>query len=136
VATIHTIELNVTTDRRQETATIVVSCEVEFSEFEVNTMNQLGVRYNLKCQIQDLDMPYADPVHRFDGQYLPRVSDGAIRHEHVMFEAVLATRSLHVFVLGRDGMFATVTLTNEETGAEVTQRSKFVALDLANVDSD
>ena len=131
MAAIHTVELNLTTNRQQQTATIVVSCEVEFSDFEVNAMNQLGVRYTLKCQIQDLDMPYADPVHRFDWQHLPRVSSAAIRHEHVMFEAVLATRSLHVFVLGRNGMFATVTLTNEETGAEVAQRSKFVALDLA-----
>ena len=131
MATVNTVELQVTTDRSRETATMVVRCEVEFSDFEVNSMNQLGLRYNLQCQLQDLDMPYADPVHRFDWQHFPRVPGGTMRHEHVLFEAILATSSLHVHILGRDGLFARATLTNEETGAEVTRRSKFVALDIA-----
>ena len=131
MATLNTVELNVTTNRPQDTATMVVTCAVEFTDFEVNAMNLLGLRYNLQCQLQDLDMPYADPVHSFDWQHFPRVPGGAMRHEHVVFEAVLATSSLHVYALGKDGLFATVTLTNEETGAEVTRRGKFVALDLA-----
>jgi hypothetical protein len=131
MATVNTVELQVPTIRPRETATMVVSCEVEFADFEVNAMNLLGLRYNLQCQLQDLDMPYSDPLHSFDWQHFPRVPGGAKRYEHVVFEAVLATSSLHVYVLGKDGLFATVTLTNEETGAEVTRRSKFVALDLA-----
>ena len=131
MATLNTVELKVTTNRPQDTATMVVSCAVEFTDFEVNAMNLLGLRYNLQCQLQDLDMPYADTVHGFDSQHFPRVPSGVIPHEHVVFEAVLATSSLHVYVLGRDGLFATVTLTNGETGTKVTQRSKFVALDLA-----
>jgi hypothetical protein len=131
MATIDAVELKVTTNRPQDTATMVVSCEVEFTDFEVNSMNRLGLRYNLQCQLKDLDMPYADPVHSFDWQHFPSVPGGAIRHEHVVFEAVLATSNLHVYVVGREGLFATVTLTNAETGAEVTGRSKFVPLDLA-----
>lgn len=131
MATIDTVELKVTPNRARDTATMVVSCEVEFTDFEVNAMNLLGLAYNFQCRLQDLDMPYADPVHSFDWQHFPRVPGGAMLHEHVVFEAVLATSRLHVYVFGRDGLFAAVTLTNEETGAEVTRRSKVVAFDLA-----
>ena len=130
MATVDTVELQVSTNRSRETVTMVVNCEVDFTDLEVNAMNLLGLAYNFQCRLQDLDMPYADPVHSFDWQHFPRVPGGAMRHEHALFEAVLATSTLHVYVLGRDGLFATVTLTNEETGAEVTRRSKFVALDI------
>ncbi|SRR6266566_1909489 len=52
----------ITLDRPHDNATIVLSCDVEFTEFEVNAMNMLGVRYTLQCHLLDMDMLYPDYV--------------------------------------------------------------------------
>jgi hypothetical protein len=51
MATITSSELTVTTNRPDDRASVVVSCDVEFTEVEVNAMNMLGLRYTLTCQV-------------------------------------------------------------------------------------
>lgn len=130
MATIHTVELNINPNRPDDRATIVVTCEVEFTEFEVNTMTMLGLRYKLQCQLLDMDMVYAPTVAAFANQHFPRVASPANRHEHVVFETDAPMHDLHVYVFGKDTLLAEVTLTNEETGADVVTRSKALAVDL------
>ena len=48
VASINNAELAITTDRPQDRATLVVSCDVNFTEVEVNAMDILGLRYTLQ----------------------------------------------------------------------------------------
>ena len=79
-------QLAITADRPHNNATIVVSCDVEFTEFEVNAMNMLGVRYTLECHLLDMDMLYPDTVVAFDRQQFPRVPGGANTHELTTFE--------------------------------------------------
>src|SRR5262245_25921462 len=52
-------------------ARIDVSCDAHFTEFEVNEMNMLGLRYSLDCSLLDMDMLYPDTVARFDRAWLP-----------------------------------------------------------------
>jgi hypothetical protein len=131
MASIHDVELTVNTNRPEDEATITVTCNVEFTEFEVNAMTLLGLRYTLRCQLLDMDMLYAPTVAMFVQQHFPRVvRDTVNRREHVVFETHTPMHDLHVYVFGKDTLLAEVTLTNEETGAEVAARSRALALDL------
>lgn len=131
MANISTVELNITTNRPQDRATLAVSCDVEFTEFEVNAMNMLGLRHRLQCKLQDMAMLYPDTVLLFEQQRFPHAPGGAKRYEHAVFETVAAMSDLHLYVFGKDTLLAEVTLTNEETGSEHHERSKTIAVDLA-----
>jgi hypothetical protein len=131
MATIQNIELRVSTNRPENEATISVTCDVEFTELEVNAMDLLGLAYTLRCQLLDMDMLYAPTVAMFVQQHFPRVGqDIAKRHEHVVFETEATMRDLHVYVFGKDTLLAEVTLTNDETGTEVIRRSEALQVDL------
>jgi hypothetical protein len=131
MASIKHPQLAITTDRPRDKATIVVSCDVEFTEFEVNAMNMLGVRYTLQCHLMDMDMLYPDSVVAFDRQQFPRVPGGANTRELAAFETDAAMSDLHWYVFGKDKLLAELKLQNEETGEWVVARSQIVAIDLA-----
>src|SRR5258708_5099657 len=131
MASIKHPQLAITTDRPHDKATIVVSCDVEFSEFEVNAMNMLGLQYTLRCHLLDMDMVYPDSVVAFDRQEFPRVPGGANTHELVTFETDAAMSALHWYVFGKDTLVAQLTLRNEETGVEALQHSDVIRVDLA-----
>src|SRR6266700_71591 len=120
----------ITLDRPHDNATIVLSCDVEFTEFEVNAMNMLGVRYTLQCHLLDMDMLYPDSVVAFDRQEFPRVPGGATTHELAAFETNAAMSDLHWYVFGKDTLVAQLTLRNEETGVETVKRSDVLQADL------
>jgi hypothetical protein len=131
MASIKHPQLAITTDRPHDRATIRVGCEVEFTEFEVNAMNMLGVRYTLQCHLLDMDMRYPDSVVAFDRQQLPRVPGGANTHVLAAFEADAAMSDLHWYVFGKDTLVARLTLKNEETGVETFKDSDVMRVDLA-----
>ena len=128
------VELTIVPDRSQNRATVAVSCRVEFSEFEVNAMNMLGLRYKLDCRVLEEDiymLPKQDPVVTFHHQDFPRPNGGVERHEQAKFETVVAMSALREHDFGKDKLVAELKLQDEETGAWVVARSKVVAIDLA-----
>jgi len=131
MAAIHSPRLAITTDRLQDRATIVVACDLDFTEFEVNAMNILGLRYTLRCDLLDLGALYDHTQVSFDNQAFPRVPGQAAAHEHAEFETQAAMHDLHTYVFGNDALEAQFTLTNEDTGAVITRRSQVVQVDLA-----
>ena len=131
MAAIHFPQLAITTDRLHDRATIVVVCDLDFTEFEVNAMNLLGVRYSLRCDLLDLGALYDHSLVSFDNQLFPRMPGRAIADEHAKFETQAAMHDLHLYVFGNDPLEALLTLTNEQTGAVATKRSPVVQVDLA-----
>jgi len=130
MASIKHPQLAITTDGPHNKATIVVSCDVEFTDFEVSAMNMLGVRYTLQCHLLDMDMLYPDSVVAFHRQELPRVPGGANTREPVTFATDAAMSDLHWYVFGKDTLVAELTLKNDETGIETVKRSEVLQADL------
>src|SRR6266566_4674251 len=131
--TIDDVELTIITDPPQNLATVAVSCNVEFSEFEVNSMNLLGLRYKLHCWVIENDiymLPKDDPAVSFPHHNFPRLAGAAERYEHATFEAVVALSDLHEHDFGKEKLVAALKLQNEETGQWVVGRSQVVAIDL------
>jgi hypothetical protein len=131
MAEINNPQLTVTTHRPQARATVVVSCDLEFTEVEVNAMNLLGMQYTLTCQVLNKDLFDEDPVITYQEQTFPRLSGDAHRNEHAVFETFEAMELLHERLIGKDRLVAQLKLTNEETKAEVTNRTEVIELDLA-----
>jgi len=128
------VELTIIPERIQNRAEVAVSCRVEFSEFEVNAMHMLGLRYKLDCRILEEDiymLPKPDPVVTFHHQDFPRPIGGVERHEQVKFETVVAMSDLCEHDFGKDKLVAELNLQDEETVAWVVARSQVVAIDLA-----
>jgi len=131
MAGIHLSELAITTDRLHDRATIVVTCDLDFTEVEVNAMNMLGLSYSLRCDLLDLGALYDHTSVSFDNHTFPRVPGQATTREHVEFETQAAKHDLHLYVFGNDVLEAQLTLTNEQTGVIATKRSQVVRVDLA-----
>ncbi len=128
------VELTIIPDRIQNRAKVAVSCGVEFSEFEVNAMNMLGLRYKLDCRILEENiymLPKPEPVVTFHHQDFPRPMGGVERYEQAKFEAVVAMSDLREHDFGKDKLVAELKLQDEETGEWVVGRSQVVAIDLA-----
>ena len=129
MAALHNIQLKVDTERWANQATIIATCDVEFTDFEVNAMKLLALRYAVGCQVLNRDLQYEDPVIRFDDQQLPSAT-AATPTEHVVFRSVNAMSDLHEHLFTRDELVAEFTLTNMETRENDVRRSNLVAVDL------
>jgi hypothetical protein len=128
------VQLTIIPDRIRNRAKVVVSCLVEFSEFEVNAMNILGLRYKLDCRILEEDiymLPKQSPVVTFLHQDFPRPMSGVEQYEQAKFEVVVPTSDLREHDFGKDKLIAELKLQDEETGRWVVGRSQVVAIDLA-----
>src|SRR6266568_8007958 len=116
MATMRNIQLAVTTDRFNNLATLVASCDVDFTEFEVNAMNLLGLHYTVACQVLNRDLQYEDSVIRFGHRELPPVATAATLTEHIVFRSDAVMSDLHEHLFTKDELVAEFTLTNVETG--------------------
>jgi len=131
MATITTAELTVTTHRPDDRASVIVSCDIAFTEVEVNAMNLLGLQYTLHCQVLNKDLLDLDPVLEYRYRTFPREQGEAGYFEHVVFDEYVPTDSLHDRLIGKDKLVAELRLKNEETGAEDVKRTEELAVDLA-----
>jgi hypothetical protein len=131
MASITNPQLTIATDPAQNKASIRVSCDVEFTQFEVNSMTQLGLTYSLHCDLLNMDMLYPESVVAFVGQEFPRWPGHGQMHESATFEAVTAMNALHLYIFGKDTLVAELTLRNEESGASTVKRTPGVAVNLA-----
>ena|SRR6266568_7222773 len=131
MATINNPELTVTTNRPIDRASVIVSCDIEFTGVEVNAMNMLGLEYTLTCQVLNRDLLDEDPVITYRQQTFPRLPGEGHRSEHVALDSFEAMDALHERLIGKDKLVAKLTLTNQETHADVNARTEVIAVDLA-----
>jgi hypothetical protein len=131
MATINNPELIVSTNRPADRASVVVSCDIEFTEVEVNAMNMLGLEYTLTCQVLNKDLLDEVPVITYRERSFPRERGDARGYEHVVFDSYEWMDALHDRLIGKDKLVAKLTLTNQETHADVSARTDVIAVDLA-----
>jgi len=131
MASITNPRLAITTDPAQNKATVTVSCDVEFTQFEVNAMTRLGLSYSLRCELLNMEMAYPESVVLFAGQEFPVISGQGQSHEHATFEATTAMNALHLYIFGKDTLVAELTLKNEESGLSTVKRTPAIAVNLA-----
>jgi len=131
MATINNPRLAISTDPLHQRANISVSCDVDFTDVEVNAMNLLGLRYRLECQLLNKDLWQLKPVAILDEWTFPRLTALSVsNHEHAVFNADRAADDLRRHLIDKDKLAAELKLRNEETGAEVVTRTELVEVDL------
>jgi hypothetical protein len=131
MASINNPELTVTTDRPDDRAFVNVSCDIAFTDVEVNAMNILGLQYTLTCEVLNKEMLDEDLVVTYRAQRFPIVPGDARKYEHVVFDTHEYMDSLHERLIGKDKLVAKLTLTNDETKVDVTARTETIGVDLA-----
>ena len=129
--TIKHADLSVTTDRPLDRATVIVSCDVEFTDVEVNAMNVLGLRYRLDCRVLNKYLLEQDPVVTYRHHSYPRFASEGRQYEHAVFETNVSMAAMNEHIFGKDTLVAELTLKNEETGEQVVERSEEIKIDLA-----
>jgi len=129
--TISNAELNVITDLPEDQASVTVTCDIAFTEVELNAMNLLGLQYTLQCRVINKDVLDDYPVVTYPDITFPRVAGQAERYDRAIFADSTPMNNLHERLIGKDKLVAELTLKNTETGEEVTQRTEIVDVDLA-----
>jgi hypothetical protein len=130
LASIDHARLQVFTSALENQATVVASCDVEFSDFEVNAINALGLRYSIDCRVLNKDLQFEDTVVRYKRKDLPLDAQRVANSQHVVFDTVTVMSDLHEHVFTRDQLVAEFTLTDQETKAAQVERSAVVTVDL------
>jgi hypothetical protein len=131
MATIIDPQLSIELDRPAKMAKVKVTCGIEFTEFEVNSMRLLGTTYTLECHLLNMEMLYPETVINFNLQQYPRVRDEAKAYAEPVFEAVAPTKELHLYLFGKDSLVAELRLSNEDMGTLSVKRSPTTLVDLA-----
>ena len=125
------VVLTISTDTALDRARVVVNCDVELTQVEVNAMNILGLQYELSCRVLDKDALDNYPVVTFHNQVFPTVPAAGVTNEHALFDTVAVMTDLHEHVFGEDQLVAELTLTNTETGTQNVRRGDVIAVNLA-----
>jgi len=131
MASIRNPELTIGVLDSEDRAGVSVTCDLEFTEFEVKAMNLLGLRYSLHCRLFNKDLWDVEPVASFDDQTIPGATEvmlPALRH--VVFDMVRPASELHTHVFSRDQLEAELTLENAETGEQTITHTALVPIDL------
>jgi hypothetical protein len=131
MASINNVWFAIDADRLHDRASISVTCDIEFTDVEVNAINMLGLRYRVQCMIVRKDLWQREPVAILDECILPRLTERTVSsREHVEFNSDRPMSDLHTHFLSKDKLQAEVQLVNEETGDSVVSRTDYVAVDL------
>ena len=124
-------ELTVITDQPHDLASITVTCDVTFTEVEVNAMNLLGLQYTLQCRVINKDLLDDYLVVTYPNVTFPPVATQAERYDRAIFAASTPMNNLHERRIGKDKLVAELKLENDETGAQVTQSTEVIDVDFA-----
>jgi hypothetical protein len=131
MATINNPELTVTTNRPVDRAAVVVTCDVAFTDVEVNAMNMLGLQYTLTCEVYNKELLDEDLIVTYPAEDFPIAAGDAQTGEHVVFDTHEWMDSMHDRLIGKDKLIARLTLTNSETHEAVKAQTEVIAVDLA-----
>ena len=124
-------QLTIEIDHGAQVARVTVKCDLEFTEFEVNGMNLLGLRFTLECQLLNAEHLAPQAVMTFNLLQFPRIRDGATEFEHPVFEGSAPTSELHQYLFGKDSLVAELRLSNEDLGIVSVKRTPTVFVNLA-----
>jgi hypothetical protein len=131
LASINNVSFAIVADHLRDRASVSVSCDIDFTDVEVNAINMLGLRYRVSCLIFNMDMWKREPVAILDDWTVPSSMERTVSsREHVEFTTDRPTSDLHTHFLSKDKLQAEVQLVNEETGDSVVSRTDFVAVEL------
>jgi hypothetical protein len=131
MATITNTRFAIDLDPLNDRASVTVSCDVEFTDVELNAINMLGLRYRLQCQIINKDLWQLKPVAILDDWTFPGATELTVSpREHVVFHTDRQMGDLSTHFLGKDHLQAELFLRNEETDEVVVSRTDFIAVDL------
>jgi len=130
MATIDDPRLSIATDPLLNQATVTAKCEVHFTEFEVRSMQLLGLRYTLECRVLNKDLQWQDTVLQYDTVELPGDTSSIQTIEPVTFETVAVMSNLHEHVVTDDQFIAEFTLTDQETHATQVERAPILTVAL------
>lgn len=131
MATIIDPQLSIQVDKALAVANVRVTCGMEFTDFEVSSMNLLGFRYTLECHLLNMEMLYPETIINFVPRQFPRIRDGAKAYEEPAFEAVAPTKDLHLYIFGKDSVVAELRLSNQDVGTVSVKRTPVMLVDLA-----
>jgi hypothetical protein len=73
-------QLSVTTDPIQNRADVAASCDVELTEFEVNAIKLLDLKYTLECRVLNRDLQCEDTVLEYEPQMVAGELPMALSH--------------------------------------------------------
>ena len=127
MASIHRPKLTVAPNRLENTARVLATCGVEFTDFEANAMRLLGLRFEVRCAVVNKDLQYETIVLTYDPQWL---DSHAAAGATVVFETVTSMSDMHQHVFTRDELYAEFTIENGETRDQVSGRTEVVRVDL------
>jgi hypothetical protein len=131
MATINNPDLSVTTNRPVDRAAVIVSCDVEFTDVEVNAMNMLGLQYTLTCEVYNKELLDEDLVITYPAQQFPDGLGDGQHAAHVVFDTHEWMDSMHERLIGKDKLIAKLVLTNQESHEAVRAQTEVIAVDLA-----
>jgi hypothetical protein len=131
MAAITDARLSVAIDVSRDKAALVVTCDVAFTEVEVNAMNVLGLQYTLQCRVHHKNRLEDDLVLQYRDLTFPRVAGEARPNERAEFDETVPQDNLHERYFGTYTLSAELRLRNGETGAEVSEWTEAVRIDRA-----
>jgi hypothetical protein len=131
MATLKNVYMTVTSTQPGHSAGVTVECSLEFTEFEVNAMNVLGLSYELGCRVLNKDFVRENPVVIFEPKAYPAEPGSGKGVEYPLFGKDARMEDLHGRVFTRDRLIAEVSLKNNATGLVQTERSRAIPVDLA-----
>jgi len=103
MATIDNTHLAISTGPLSNRASVSVTCEVVFTDVEVNAMNLLGLGYTLQCQSSKKTSGYGRQSRRWTSGPFPRLLETRISNtEHVAFNTDRLMSALHRHLLNND----------------------------------
>ena len=94
-------------------------------------MNLVGLQYTLQCRVLNKNLLNEDPVVSYQNIRFPRLVGEARRLERATFKQYVPMDNLHERLIGKDKLLAEIKLKDYESGADVTQRTEVIDVDLA-----
>ena len=131
MATIENPLLTIDQDPLADEADVKVACDVEFTDFEVNAMNELGLQYRLTCRLYNKDLWDTEPIALFEDQIIGKTADALAQQSmHAVFETTRRREDLHTHVFSEDQLVAEIGLRDQESSAEVRVQTATLNVDL------
>jgi hypothetical protein len=123
MASITNQHLQVATIRPNVAGSAVVTCDVEFTEFEVNAMNVLGLQFELHCELVETGLLEGNSIHIWPTLMIPG-DVAASRSRTAVFETHLTVAQISQRLIGPDKLAGYLTLRNVETNETLTANTE------------
>jgi hypothetical protein len=126
MVTISSQNLQITHDHTKHTARVIVTCNVNFTTYEMNQIKQ-GLKFKAKCRLWGADSWFTgadDALYAFPSKYLPDATPAAT--EKIVFDVTLGENALDEDI-GTDEIYAKLTVVNLYTMTSTTKKTNQVS---------